>query len=483
MRALFSVETPLSLVPYQSVISELAARGHEVVVAIHSERAFGWRERLLAGLDDAQVTVEAAVSPPPDRWLELAADLRSSRDLFQFLAPGFNETYRSRARRRAPRPAAALARTRLGRTRPARRAVVLALGALERAVPASPEIERYLRGQRPDVVLFTPYLGLRSVQPDFLRAAQALGLRTAICVRSWDNLSSKSVVRPIPDRLFVWNEIQRREAETLHGFPSRRVVVTGAQCFDEWFTWAASPREEFAARAGLDPARPFVLYVCGSPWTGQTEVDFVRRWAAAIRADRALAGTCILVRPHPKRPDAWRDVDPRDLPDLTVFPADAHAPVDRRSKADYYDSIYHSAAVVGLNTSAMIEAAIVGRPVLTVLDPEYERVQEGTLHFRYLLEVGGGLLSVSRTLGEHVHQLARAIEAGAGTRADAFVREFVRPYGLDTPATPLFVDEVERLAAARPPRVARTPLPLRPLRPLLAPLATRSARYAGVGRG
>src|SRR5207248_1363797 len=81
---------------------------------------------------------------------------------------------------------------------------------------------------RPDVVLFTPYLGLDSVQPDFLRAAQALGLRTAICVKSWDNLSSKSVIRPIPDRLFVWNEIQREEARTLHGVPPERVAVTGA---------------------------------------------------------------------------------------------------------------------------------------------------------------------------------------------------------------------------------------------------------------
>src|SRR5207248_1363799 len=80
----------------------------------------------------------------------------------------------------------------------------------------------------------------------------------------------------------------------------------------------------------------------------------------------------------------------------------AQAPTDESSKADYYDSIHHSAAVVGLNTTAMIEAAIVGRPVLTVLDPEYEAVQHGTLHFRYLLETGGGVLRVAETLSEHV---------------------------------------------------------------------------------
>ncbi|HEY7603052.1 MAG TPA: hypothetical protein VH760_02235 [Gaiellaceae bacterium] len=484
MRILFSVETPLSLITYRSVVQELGRRGHDVVIAIHSDRPVSWRDSLLAQVEAVPgVAVEAAPEPAPDRWLELSADLRSSRDLFQFLSPRFGETYRKRAWKRAPRPAAGVARTRLGRSGPGRATVLGGLRVVERALPTNGEIEAYLRSRRPDVVLFTPYLGLRSIQPEFLRAAQALGLRTAICVRSWDNLSSKSVIRPLPDRLFVWNEIQREEAASLHGMPPDRVAVTGAQCFDEWFGRQPRPREEFAARAGLDPARPFVLYVCGSPWTGQTEVDFVRRWVAAIRGrPGAAADAAVLVRPHPKRPDAWKEVDRSGLDCVVVFPDEARPPVDDEAKADYFDSIHHSAAVVGLNTSAMIEAAIVGRPVLTVLDPEYERVQEGTLHFRYLLEVGGGLLSVSRTLDEHVDRLSAVLAGEAGAPAERFVREFVRPHGLDVAATPLFVDEVERLAASAAPRPRRTPAPLLPLRPLLAPLAGRSARYAGIGR-
>jgi hypothetical protein len=484
VRALFSVETPLSLATYHSVVRELGRRGHEVQVAIHADRPVAWRDTLLAEVESLPgVGIEAAPEPAPDRWLELAADLRSSRDLFQFLSPRFGETYRKRAWRRAPRPAAALARTRVGRSDPGRAAVLAALRVLERAVPTNGEIEDYLGRRRPDVVLFTPYLGLRSIQPEFLRAAQALGLRTAICVRSWDNLSSKSVVRPVPDRLFVWNGIQREEAASLHGIPAERVAVTGAQCFDDWFGWQPRPREAFAARAELDPSRPFVLYVCGSPWTGQTEVDFVRRWIEAIRARPGPASeAAVLVRPHPKRPEAWKAVDLSRLDGVVVFPGEGRPPVDEESKADYFDSIYHSSAVVGLNTSAMIEAAIVGRPVLTVLDPQYEQVQAGTLHFRYLLEVGGGLLSVSRDLDEHTNQLAGVLAGEPVPSTERFVREFVRPHGLEVPAAPLFVDEVERLATATAPRPRRTPAPLIPLRPLLAPLAGRAARYAGVGR-
>lgn len=479
MRALLSAETPLSLTSYQSVIRELGRRGHEVLIAIHEQREIGWRDRLLEEIAAPHVTVEAAVSPARDRWLELGADLRSSVDLFEFLGPQFNETYRARARRRAPKPAAALARTPLAKSALARRTIAGGFQLAESALPTNAEIERYLLDRRPDVVLFTPYLGLRSVQPAFLRAAQALGLRTAVLVKSWDNLSSKSVIRPIPDRLFVWNEVQRDEARRLHGVDPAQVVVTGAQCFDEWFEWQPRPQAEFAARAGLDPDRPFVLYACCSPWTGQSEVDFVRRWTEALRArGDAVAELGVLVRPHPKRPDAWDGVE---IPGVVVFPQAGHAPTDDESKADYFDSIHHSRAVVGLNTSAMIEAAIVGRPVLTVLDPEYERVQQGTLHFRYLLEVGGGLLTVARTLDEHTAQLARAIVDGDDGRSQRFVAEFVRPHGVDVVATPLFVDEVERFAAGSAPAPQRTPAPLRALRPLLAPLATRAARVAHAG--
>jgi hypothetical protein len=486
VRVLFSAETSLSMMSFQSVVDLLAERGHEVVVAFHEDRERGWRDTLLDQLAGGRpnVTVEEALQPAPDRWLELASDIRSSLDLFQFLDPRYNETYRARAWDRAPRPAAALGRSPLARHSASRRAVGAGFEVLQRAVPTNAEIERYLREREPDVVLFTPYVGLRQIQPDFLRAAQALGLRTAICVKSWDNLSSKSLIRPQPDRLFVWNEFQRREALELHGVPTVKVVVTGAQCFDEWFSWPPRPREEFCARVGLDPGRPYLLYTCSVPWTGQTEVGFVRRWVAALRAAGGpLSEVGVLVRPHPKRGHDWDGDDLSDLSNVVVYPRDAPAPIDPETKADYFDSIHHSAGVVALNTSAMIEAAIAGRSVMTVLAPEFHKVQGGTIHFRYLLEVAGGLLRVAETLDEHVVQAAEALagEDGAAERASRFVSEFVRPLGPDVPATPIFVDEVEKLAALGPSEPLRTPRTLLPLRPVLAPLATRSARYAKIG--
>ncbi len=98
-----------------------------------------------------------------------------------------------------------------------------------------------------------------------------------------------------------------------------------------------------------------------------------------------------------------------------IWPPRGAAPIDAATKADYFDSMYHSAATVGLNTSALIEAGIVGRAVHTMLLPEFYENQEGTLHFRYLLE--GGLLRHARDLDTHVAQLAESLATADSARS------------------------------------------------------------------
>jgi hypothetical protein len=124
-----------------------------------------------------------------------------------------------------------------------------------------------------------------------------------------------------------------------------------------------------------------------------------------------------------------------------------------------YDSLFHSSAVIGLNTSAMIEAGILGKPVHTILTGEFAGGQEQTIHFGYLRASRGGLLHEATSLDEHVQQLTAAMHACPdGSQERRFVERFVRPHGLDKPVTPIMVEEIERIGqiAKRPRR--RTPL-------------------------
>src|SRR5687767_15328307 len=99
----------------------------------------------------------------------------------------------------------------------------------------------------------------------------------------------------------------------------------------------------------------------------------------------------------------------------------------------------------------MIEAAIVGRTVHSVLAPEFQDTQSGTLHFRYLLVENGGFLRVARSLEEHAGQVAETVQSPEIGRAacERFVERFVRPYGRHVAGTPLLVDALEKMASKR----------------------------------
>ena len=119
--------------------------------------------------------------------------------------------------------------------------------------------------------------------------------------------------------------------------------------------------------------------------------------------------------------------------------------------------MYHAAAVVGLNTSALVESAIVDRPVFTVLLPEFRDNQEGTFHFHHLMRVGDGFLNVSRSLAEHAAQLGAVLNGAPGRPNRPFVEAFIRPRGADVAATPVFVEALETMAAAPPLRPQPVP--------------------------
>jgi hypothetical protein len=121
----------------------------------------------------------------------------------------------------------------------------------------------------------------------------------------------------------------------------------------------------------------------------------------------------------------------------------------------------------------MIEGAILGRPVLSLLTPEFAGTQEGTLHFHYLLPENGGFLRVAHSLDEHETQLAEVLRHPELVReqTERFVGAFLRPHGLDVACTPILAGALERAARETNTTPARESIATRALRGLAIPVA------------
>ena len=466
MRILFHVSLPTMLRHFEGVLLLLAERGHTVRIAYHRGQELPLPPAL-AGHE--RIAFVPAPGRRGDEWSEQIVELRSLRDYLRYLDKRFADAPKLRARAlrkmvqavtedershlvaSCPRCEARLVDDEVGSMLLAfRKKGVSNIGRLlaqmEATIPSDRTIETFLTEQQPDVVLVTPLIFLGSYQADYVKSAKALGIPVAFPVFSWDNLSTKGLIHVLPDQVMVWNEWQRTESVEMHGVPAEQVVVTGAPRFDDFFAMQPqSSREEFCRAHGFDAAQPIVTYLCSSEFVAADERDFVTRWIREVRQAPALASCNILLRPHPREQKPWKDYAP---------PAERVAvSMPRAINADQtlFDTLHHSVAVVGLNTSAQLEAGIAGKPVFTILAPEFADGQQGTLHFKYLLKAHGGFVEVAPDFDVHRQQLASAI-AGRYNPAEIrrFIEHFVRPHGLHLPATAVMADAVEHLARLSP---------------------------------
>jgi hypothetical protein len=469
MTLLFGFRHRKAVEPFAALIATMADRGHRVLVGLEE------RDPKVPRLFERPGRLEFLTFPAGrrDGWTETADLVRALRDYAQYLEAPYRDAtkLRGRAFERLLKQVSAPEEREtdwsgdalLGLGEDAVRRVRAALASLETALPTDALHDQVLARLAPDALVVSPLVHFGSTQVEIVKSARKLRIPIGMLLFSWDNLSTKGALHVPPDRLFVWNERQRREAAELHGFPEERVTVTGAPRFDAFADLASRvPRDAFCASLGVDPSTRVLLYLCSSRLVSGKEMNFIRRWARVIRAssDPQLSGSLLVVRPHPDLPLSherwitgprtfrWPGVDDLQLQSAVLFG-------DERTvmlTSDYwgarvlFECLQHCQAVIGLNTSAEIEAGIVGRPVYTILtSQEYADGQQSTLHFHYLMEEQGGFVRSAASLEAHVEQLAR--ELANPTPSDAVrrrVERFVRPAGWERSATEVTADALER---------------------------------------
>ena len=467
MKILLVLKQKKNVETFIETIRALLDRGHSVTLAVQ-ERSDEHDDVYRESIDSPRFSVVRCPAHRLDEWSEVAWLLRSLRDCVHYQLPPLRQAGKLQARAvhklreelriHADDATVAAALRDIPSQQIERLEAVYALA--EQQLPTDALYDQFLRSQSPDLLLISPLVHFGSAQADFVASARAQGIPVGMLLYSWDNLSTKGCLHQPPDRLFVWNEGQRREAGALHGFPEDRVAVVGAPRFDAFFALRArTARDDFHASLGLDPGRPTLLYVCSSQFVSAGELSFVRKWLTSIRgsAFESLRHCNVIVRPHPDIALLGPEIPVHEVKwpatrgskGLLSRPFDDPCAVvlrtSDRTQQGFYECLHHSAAVIGLNTSAELEAAIVGRPVFTILAGDDADGQGSTLHFRYLLEGEGGCVRVARSLEEHAGQVADAL--GSTSSADAlrgFVTAFLRPHGIDRPVAPLLAEAIER---------------------------------------
>lgn len=254
---------------------------------------------------------------------------------------------------------------------------------------------------KPDMV-FTANL-FSDTEAALVREAKQHAIRTVGIVNSWDKLTSRSVLRTVPDLLLVHNDIMREEAVRYSVVHREKICVVGVPHFDIYARPPHTSKQEFFKRLGADEAKPLILFaplgrsfadvdgelldiltelrVKGKiPKSAQILVRFPPNDTVALHNKKASVGVFI-ERPG-KRFSKERSVDW----DMTIDEI-AHL----RDELQYIDIL------ITYGSTLMIEAAILDKPIVRPrFDGRTPRKfsesairYDGYTHFAPLLRVGG----------------------------------------------------------------------------------------------
>lgn len=322
----------------------------------------------------------------------------------------------------------------------------------ERKIPVDGRIKRWLKSQAPDVVILSPLINPASVEADYLQAALALKIPSVYALYSWDNLTSKGTFHSVPDHSFVWSRSLALDLTKWHNIPPQQIIVTGAPRFDPWFEGKLSQdRNEFCKLAGLDSQKPIVLYVCSTFLVDSnykkevSEATIISEISSALQQHPETQDFQILVRPHPTNSQkVIESIIALNDARVHVYPLRGEFPDSDERRRMLYNSIHHSQAVAGVNTTAFLEAAILDKPCITIWVPRFEQTQM-LPHFHHLadadfLDTANGSHEVPKIL----KQLMDGRDERAGKRR-RFVKDFIRPHGVEKPSAEAYADVIEKI--------------------------------------
>lgn len=320
---------------------------------------------------------------------------------------------------------------------------------LESLIKPDDEIVNWFKTFQPHVVFASPYVFRGDIEVEYTKAAQSLQVPVIASLLSWDNLTSKGTYHTTPDWLFVWNHNLVAEAVQIHDIEARRIFVTGAPVYDPWFDLSpTTDRASFCARIGLDPSKPYVLYLCSSKSISEHEIELIQTLISYFDKVEEEYRPALVVRPHP-----FKDMEADGLENewVKVFPKGGQRPDTDEARSTYYDSLYHCTAVIGVNTTGFLESAILDKPCLTLVTAQTSHGQEMRAHFKHLMDAG--YIEVTKDYSELVDktmEIVSGVDAWKANRAK-FVRDFIRPHGLDIPASEVMAGAILAVANGREP--------------------------------
>ena len=224
---------------------------------------------------------------------------------------------------------------------------------------------------KPDLIYASPANMKTSIEVNYLKAGNLLKLKTIIYILSWDNLTTKGVFHAKPDYFLVWNNIHKNELVKIHKQKSK-IEICGPQLFDKWLYHPNTNSTNIGYKN-------YVLYLGSSINIIKDEKEILENLCRVA----ANYNYKVLFKSHPFQTLNYTDMS---IPNLINI-SDKIKLIETDNEINFIKNLFiESKAVIGVNTSGMIDALACGASVYSIIQENSNQTQLDSSHFKILIK-------------------------------------------------------------------------------------------------
>jgi len=242
--------------------------------------------------------------------------------------------------------------------------------ALDYGFVSSNAYAPYFEKYKPDAV-FCAHL-FDEAEVGLLREAKKRSIKTIGFINSWDKVTARCILRLLPDKMIVFNDVIKDEIIRHNEMPGEDILTSGIPQYDYYFEGACSPREEFFKKIGIDPRKKLIVFVPAGQFSSNSDWLAIDLLYKLEREEKFGKNTAILVRFPPNH-----FLDEKEAEKRKSFLKYDHPGVRFMSKmrgdwdmtqedlTHLKDTLYHMSLLISYGASSVnIDSAVFNKPII-----------------------------------------------------------------------------------------------------------------------
>ena len=253
----------------------------------------------------------------------------------------------------------------------------------------------------PDLVLLAHLFEEPEIH--ILREAKRRKIKSIGFVNSWDKVTARCIMRLLPDRAIVFNELVKQQMVSYNEMREENITVTGIPQYDFYHEPVNTSRETFCKRAGIDPRDRIIVYAPFGSTFSASDWDTIDFLHTCVKEKLFGPRISLLVRFQPN--DFVDEHELRERPDLHYdYPGKRFTStrgVDwDMTDADIQhlkDTLHYMDVLICYASSLSVDAVVFDKPVINI-SFEFKKppsplksptIFYGTAHYTEALRSGG----------------------------------------------------------------------------------------------